>query len=122
MSSKPKTQPDSRLIREYDSEPLTKGQKSQLRVGMSSMITPNDISVPDAWVSISSRPGLTISDAQWQEFEQAKRAIYVFYIVAFEDESHKNSYWKTTNCLYFVGTTAFWHNCADNRLDLISSK
>src|ERR1700738_779273 len=95
------------------------GQGSQLRTGLSGIITPREISSPDQWASIASPnppPGITISDAQWQDFEQAKLAIYVFYIARYQDDGHKNSYWKTVNCVFFIGTTAFWHNCADNRI------
>jgi hypothetical protein len=93
--------------------------KAQLRVGVSSVITPRDIGGPDTWTN-KNVTGLTVSDSQWQDFEQAKLAIYVFYVLRFEDGSHRNSYWTTTNCAYWIGTTAFWHNCADNRVDLLS--
>jgi hypothetical protein len=94
----------------------------QLRVSAHTLITPRDVSTPNLWSNIDQRPGMAISDAQWQEFEQAKRSIYVFYIALFQDEGHETSYWKTINCVYWVGTTAFWHNCAGNRVDLVPSK
>ncbi len=55
MSSKPKTQPDSRLIREYDSEPLTKGQKSQLHMLGYKTEDIIEFTVPEALAIIQTR-------------------------------------------------------------------
>jgi hypothetical protein len=102
-------------------EKLDASTGAQLRAGLSALITPRAIAANDKWDGVGGVTGLTVSDAQWAEFEQGKRSIYVFYIERFEDDGHKKSYWKTTNCLFWTGTTAFWHNCADNRIDLITT-
>jgi hypothetical protein len=95
---------------------------NQLRPGVSAIVSLQDI-VPEQWPAVlkgTQPPPIQISDGQWQDFEQARLAIYVFYIARYEDEAHPGKYSRTTNCMYFLGTTAFWHNCSENRIDSIT--
>jgi hypothetical protein len=96
--------------------------KAQVRPNQNALITPREIRTVEQWSNIDVLPGLTLSDAQWQEFEQAKLTFYVFEVARFEDDGHKGYYWKYENCFYLVSVLSFWHNCGLNRLDLVASK
>jgi hypothetical protein len=72
----------------------SKDETNQLRIG-NNPINPHAISDPDQWGELGRMPGITLSDAQWQDFEQAKLAIYVFYVARYKDDGHKGSFWKT---------------------------
>lgn len=62
-----------------------------------------------------------LSDAQVQDFNNGKLAIYVFYFSRFEDEATTGSaYWEEEICAMFVGTFTYWHNCGPQRLDKVS--
>lgn len=98
----------------------------QIRPGSAAVITLEDVG-PTQWAGLiesMSKPSdmtILVTDAQWNDFQQGMLAIYVLYVAKYEDEAHNgSSYWSARHCMYFRGTTAFSHNCADNRIDLIS--
>jgi hypothetical protein len=86
------------------------------------LITLQDIA-PDRWAHLAEGvefPVITITDAQWNEFLEGKHYIYVLLKARYGDESlHDKAYWHATFCGFYVGTTAFWHNCAANNIDKV---
>lgn len=73
MSSKAKTQPDTRLIREYDTEPLAKGQKSQLHMLGYKLEDIIQFTVPEALAILATRSAKPGSKA-WMKANAEKLA------------------------------------------------
>jgi hypothetical protein len=102
------------------------GLHPQIRAGTGIVVTLEDIR-GDEWVklaegSMSPRDrSIQVTDEQWAAFQRGDLAIYVLYVVNYEDDGHAGtSYWSSRQCTFTRGAVNYSHQCDDNRIELIS--
>jgi hypothetical protein len=102
------------------------GLHSQIRPGSGMVITLEDVRGQD-WVKLAegsippSDRAIQVTDEQWAAFQRGDLAIYILYVVNYEDEGHAGkSYWSSRQCSFTRGTVNYTHNCDNNRIELIS--
>jgi hypothetical protein len=105
---------------------LPRPGQTVIRPAENPIITLQDIR-PDQWGRLEKDAAqiqaITVTDAQWSEFLAGKHYIYILFKARYGDESlHDRAYWDQTFCGYYVGTTAFWHNCTANKIDRVTAR
>jgi hypothetical protein len=75
----------------------------------------DDISIEHATTTI-----ISATDAQLQDFNNAKVFLYVFVLSHYEDETIQgHAYWETQACVYYVVTWAYFHACGPDTIEKI---